>query len=362
MYRSFEARHFRALDRIELVDLSRLNIVTGINNIGKTALIEAIFVHSGAYAPQLMFQLNGFRGLQEFSVEFSSQSESPWDSFFPNFDTSEEVELSGLTDEVGRRNVRLKLVTDPETLGHITAPVQVDLTSPAATSSPEPMKVLALSYKDENANSREQTFYQIVTPSGIRVQPAIPILPFRAFFISAAPPRAGEEARFFGQIQVNGLDKYVLETLRVMEPGLKRLLTVVLGQTPVIHGDIGTGRLIPLPLMGAGMSRMAQIVTYMASVQKGVLLIDEIENGLHYSILQDVWRSVARVAKTLDVQIFATTHSRECVIAAHRAMAKESMQSDLHLYRLDRDEDGIAAKLYDHETLLAAVQTGLEFR
>jgi putative AbiEii toxin of type IV toxin-antitoxin system len=360
MYGTFEARHFRALRQTRLSDLARFNLITGLNNVGKTALIEAMFVHAGGFSPQLILQLNGFRGLQALSVEFGPHTESPWDSLFTDFDTSTPVNLTGLFHPVGKIDVRLELVKDPDELQRISTPIELDLTDSAAASAAEAIKVLALTYSDDRVT--DKTFYQIVTQRGIQVQPPLFTPRFPTWYVSAAPPRGGEEAQRFSKLQVEGSDHYVLEALQVIEPRLTRLLVIIIGDTPVLHGDIGTRRLMPLALMGNGMTRVAQIATFMANVPGGLLLVDEVENGLHYSALTNVWRALTQAAKALDVQLVATTHSRECIIAAHNAIGKELMESEFRLYRLDRDGDGVAAKSYDYTTVMAALESGLEIR
>ena len=88
----------------------------------------------------------------------------------------------------------------------------------------------------------------------------------------------------------------------------------------MIWGDIGLPELVPLPAMGEGMTQIAWLVLAIASMPDGVVLVDEIENGIHHSVLPDVWRAIDEAAKQFHTQIFATTHSFECVMAAHESL------------------------------------------
>jgi AAA15 family ATPase/GTPase len=129
----------------------------------------------------------------------------------------------------------------------------------------------------------------------------------------------------------------------------------------MLHGDIGLDRLVPLPLLGEGMARLASLVLAVGNAPNGIVLVDEVENGLHHSILPKVWRAVGEVARQFNTQVFATTHSLECIVAAHKAFT-ESEIYDFRLHRLDRVKETIRAVTYRQETLEAAIETGLEVR
>lgn len=129
----------------------------------------------------------------------------------------------------------------------------------------------------------------------------------------------------------------------------------------MIYGDIGLDQMLPLPLMGGGMGRLTSLLLTIANAPHGVALIDEIENGLHYSILNKVWQAIGEAARRFDTQVFATTHSWECIRAAHQAFAA-SEAYDFRLHRLDCIDDEISVVTYDREMLETSIATGLEVR
>ena len=120
---------------------------------------------------------------------------------------------------------------------------------------------------------------------------------------------------------------------------------------------------MPIKVMGGGMVRLASIVLALSDAHNGIVLIDEIENGLHYSILPDVWKAIERAADDFNVQVFATTHSLEMIRAAHEAF-KDDDPYDFRLIRLDRSTktDEIYATTYDKEGMAAAVELNAEVR
>ena len=113
--------------------------------------------------------------------------------------------------------------------------------------------------------------------------------------------------------------------------------------------------------MGEGFRRLFLIAVALATAKGGTLLIDEIENGLHYSVLKDVWNAIAQAARQADVQVFATTHGYECIEAAQEVFSA-SDEYDFRLHRLDRVDDGIKAVTYDQEALGAATKFFMEVR
>ena len=63
--------------------------------------------------------------------------------------------------------------------------------------------------------------------------------------------------------------------------------------TREIHGDIGLPLLLPIPLMGEGLRRLLSLLLAIANLKDGIVLIDEIENGFHYSVHKKVWQAIA---------------------------------------------------------------------
>jgi len=358
MYRSFKVSNFRCFSELNLAGLERFNLIAGVNNVGKTALLEALFIHCGAYNPELTIRLNAFRGIEKVKVELGRGIETPWDSLFNNHNILKTIELVGENKGTVQRTLRLKMVRKPDELAKIGQFILhgQDKSESGAMSS-ETVQVLELAYK---AGKQSGRYHMILGPKGLRTEPIPP--PFPGFFLAARLriPHA-EDAERFGKLEISGKQDVLLEALRIVEPRLRRLAVVVTGGAPMMHGDIQLDRLIPLSFMGEGMVRLASLVLAIGNAQKGIVLVDEIENGFHHSILPKVWRVIAEAARQFNTQVFATTHSMECIVAAHRAFA-ESESYDFRLHRLEWRKETIHSITYDQETLAAAIETGLEVR
>ena len=362
MYTSFTVKNYRCFDSLTVEPLGEINLISGKNNIGKTTLLEALFLHCGAYNPSLALRVDAFRGIEAFKVELFKQAAVPWISIFRGFDISKIVELAGENTQTGSRLLQLRAIRDLSTVEPLEFEglysfVSEDIKAPPSAS--EPRQILELSYESKEGKG---SVYLVLDSRGIHPMPLPPPPPFPAFFqgdrVRIPLP---EEAERFGQLEIAGKQDVLLQVLRIIEPRLKRLAVIVTAGQPAIHGDIGMGRLVPLPVMGGGITRLTSLVLHIGNATKGVALIDEIENGLHYSVLPSVWLAVAEAAREFGTQVFATTHSLECIKAAHEAFAGNDT-CDFRLHRLEKIDERIRAVTFNRKQLATAIATDLEVR
>ena len=127
-----------------------------------------------------------------------------------------------------------------------------------------------------------------------------------------------------------------------------------------MHADVGLTRMIPIALLGEGSQRLCSLVLAIGQASGSLALVDEIDTGLHYSLLRDMWKVVARATREFDVQLFATTHSFECMTAAYEAFADSP--EDFSMHRLERVNGEIVCKSFGHESLGTALELGFEVR
>lgn len=154
-------------------------------------------------------------------------------------------------------------------------------------------------------------------------------------------------------ITLTPLEKEVLDALRFIAPGVRGLNFVdtplsIQGERDPIVSIANSDEPIPMNSLGDGMQRILEIALALVNSKGGVLLIDEFENGLHYSVQPDMWQLIFRVARDLNVQVFATTHNWDCIEAFQRA-AVEVDESEGLLVRLDMKKSGIHVALLDEK-------------
>jgi predicted ATP-dependent endonuclease of OLD family len=166
------------------------------------------------------------------------------------------------------------------------------------------------------------------------------------------------------RIALTGLEREVINALRLIAPGVEGLNLV---STPASEGErdlIVNVASIDEPLslhsLGNGMWRILGIALVLVNAKDGILLIDEIENGIHYSAQPDLWHLIFRIAGQLNVQVFATTHSWDCLKGFQEAAQEDSGEGIL--IRLKSKKDKIVATLFDERQLGIATREQIEVR
>jgi len=157
----------------------------------------------------------------------------------------------------------------------------------------------------------------------------------------------------------------VLAALRLIAPGLVDLNFI---STPLSGGERipivkikDSDEPLPLYSLGDGMLRALGISLALVNAKDGILLIDEFENGLYYSVQPDLWRLIFQVARRLNVQVFATTHSWDCIKAFQQA-AQENAQEEGIVIRLSIKKGAVNVTLFDEEELGIATREQIEVR
>jgi ABC-type branched-subunit amino acid transport system ATPase component len=179
---------------------------------------------------------------------------------------------------------------------------------------------------------------------------------------STNPSSPTEDAEYFNRIAAKrGGEQRVVELLQVIEPRLQDLKYLKLGSQPLVYADVGMEDLIPTTQLGQGFTRLLRLFSETLVAKSEIVLIDEIENGIHYSAMSKVWKGIAAIARQEDLQFFGTTHSYECIRSAHEAFSSEGSY-DLALHRLERVKDEVRVVTYDKPTLETSFEMNLEVR
>lgn len=184
-------------------------------------------------------------------------------------------------------------------------------------------------------------------------------------FVTANSLTPNQIGRLLDVTVLTNREDDVIEGLRIIVPGVERIRLIgeQNGQThriPVLKVS-GYDGVLPLRSMGEGMGRAFGILLSLVNAKNGILLIDEVENGLHYTVLYDMWRLIFRVAHELNVQVFATTHSWDCIEAFQKA-ACEAQEEEGMLIRLENRKGNIVPTLFDEQRLAIITREQIEVR
>jgi predicted ATPase len=200
---------------------------------------------------------------------------------------------------------------------------------------------------------------------GFTERRAVPVNPDAAAefeeckLITSSGVSPGDVAKLWDQIALTPAEDKVLAASRLIHPKIERLN--VLGDPREPHVKMaGDGR-TPLRSLGEGVTRLLGIALTLVSCANGLLLIDEVENGLHYSVHPKLWKLVIDTALQLNVQVFATTHSRDCLEAFQEALSNQPESTGM-VTRLERRRGTIVAVQFAQHELQTVVRELLEVR
>jgi AAA15 family ATPase/GTPase len=358
-YASLEIKNFRCLKELHMGDLGQVNLIAGMNNVGKTALLEAIFLHIGSANPELALRVDRWRGLGILS----EVSETPWRNLFWQFQDKDPIKLVSKNQKRQQRSLTITVSPSPSTvLEEMKAKEGSELLGSLGQD-------LIFSYTDEQKKTQKVTASPLFSKKGeiirfqLHIKPSLKSPPFTGIFLNSwRQGISDEEVQRFTDLRIKNQDHLFLEALKYIEPRLERLEILSPKGVSMIYGYLsGYDEPVPFPLLGDGARRMASLVLSIGAARDGVVLVDEIENGIHHSVMKSLWEVIAEAAALFNTQVFATTHSQECVYAAHEAF-KSREEYNFRLHRLNREDGKVKAITYDQESLEGAFSIPLEVR
>jgi hypothetical protein len=303
-------------------------------------------------------------------------AEAPWDSWFHDFHVDKPIVVS--TEDLNKHwsEYSIRLLADIGQVDlmfrqQIVAMFNVGFIQPGTSAPPEfnslTNRILEFATTRNGATSRVYNVYsqQGIRTAGLPEQASVPSV----FRPSRQELNLNEFAQQFGQLEVQGRIPTLVKNVNMIEPRLKDISMIFTPGGPALYGDIGLGRLLPIRVMGEGTSKLASLMVDVTTATDGALLIDEIENGFHYSVLEKLWAAIDQATVSQNVQFFATTHSLECIAAAHRYFTNRMQIDDestpeFRLFRLERNGNAEQTKAVslDLEAVGNALELGFEVR
>lgn len=358
MITKLRIKGFKGFDQLELPRLSRVTLLGGRNNVGKTSILEAVFMFFDRLNPQMILRQYAWRGVGVLPLE----AETMWAPIFHNYDMSTSVVICAT---IGNGEEKMTITFNPN---YVLPTVQATASKKGGKSlqirTDQPsVPSYALDIRYDRKNKKSQTSHLLMGPEGVGLQVDYMEIENRqaVFLGSRMHVIPSEDAGRFGKLDIIGKQSEILEFLKIIEPQLKGLSSVTIGDTSLIHGDIGLDRKIPIAYTGEGMSRLLSIILAIATTKGGLVVIDECENGIHYSVISKVWESIGKAAREFDCQIIGTTHSYECLQSAYKGFAGE-METDFSYIRIDKEGSMSVAKTFNYELLKTALNANMEVR
>ncbi len=346
MIDSLHIAGFKLFRDITLPKLGRMNLFVGENNTGKSCLLEAIGLYAGRNPVVDVLQTASLRSADPLPPwEAAGWNEEGTKLRHPVFELFHRGQPANPLREGMIRTalIRIEINGDLSPLcihpeirnvkgDEVTGIFTYVPANPGRIENGDMQLVIQVDRGDQHQWITRRHF---PISSGI-LDSTVAHLPANGF--------SDEKAAFLWDQLIQGPGQlHVLNWLRLVDPRIQDLAYIAgRGASRIALLKVeGEGR-IPLDSMGDGVRRMFHIGLAMATASKGILLIDEFENGLHWRVQRELWAALGRAAQEFDVQIFATTHSRDCIDGFVTA-SKESGIPDAKMYRLEREGDEIYA-------------------
>lgn len=354
MIESVKIQNFKFFNSLELQGLSQVSLIGGKNNTGKSSLLEAIFLFYDRSNPNFILQTSGWKGVNTVPLK----PEYVWGPAFPQYDLNKTISIEIIENKISQC-LNISYLKDRK-----YTPIENHPKISPMIKSDETVIEHSLQLQILNNQKEEYKLFTLLSNKGLFTGGNIPEpkLSKQVAYLSDSTINIKDDIQRFGEMDVTGHVPKLIPFLNIIEPALKSLsILPMTDSVNLIIGDIGQSRKIPVNYMGNGLRKLLSILLAVWSFKNGIILIDEIENGFHRSILPKIWECLFQAAKEFNCQIIATTHSHECLESANSA-AKKTDFPGFNYIRLDRNADQSVAKIYSIDVLDAAFKNGWEVR
>lgn len=360
--RKLRIERFRGIRGLVLDDLAPITIFTGRNGCGKSTVLEAAFLLCGLSNASLVFSLASFRALPAVAG-----ADTPFRVLLPDLEEGKTARIEGEADQQGDGCLALEIAG-------ITAAIGAEPTT-------EPRARLVGVEFRARSQSGERKGYVKWEPAP--VGPNVPVLELGPVRLESSPGIRVENpenpdvllARYvrpqphavlaelhghLTELVKRRATNQVLDFIRLVDPKVASIQPLVERGQPTIYVEIEGMRLFPVQILGGGLLNVLQLATFMCDDLSQMLLIDEIEDGLHYSVLPNLAKAILAFARERGKQFLIATHSRDVLSAFGNAAAGTP---DLVTFvKLFRRAGNIESVRFDADEWAAIEEIGGEIR
>lgn len=322
MFKNIEIDRFRGIRHSRIEGLKLINLFFGKNNCGKSSLLDAVFLIAGISNPKLPLNVNILRNYRKLEKADMLLDFYALDTTFP-------ISIKAGNDET--RELDISLIEASAT--------KVDLLSEANNAAATEAgnryglvlkwKIDGESYRSSillSRNGNEELDQSVSLDARYVEQLKCRYLTSKFDFYTSIEGLV--------KVMQNKDENFILDALRQIEPNI---VDFVLSHNEVLV-DIGYAKRIPINMMGDGARKLLAVLTTIYECRNGIVLIDEISNGFHYSVMKGLWQCIISAAKKNNVQVYATTHDLDSI----RGLRDAAMPDDgtVACHKLQRTKDG----------------------
>ncbi len=339
LLRDLTIENYRSFDKYRLDNLARVNLLVGDNNCGKTSVLEAVELfcspspviaikriarRRGETIPSVGERTVG-RSVETVAGFFRDRSVRPGAHF-------RLTSVDSLVATIDIRTPRQRKLIEDEPVDIFEQRLTLQVHAPRFATPPIQSAPL------------EPTGAFVAT-TGYGYSGTVPDSEFPApsvEFVGPDSATSGESSSRWDRVILGGMKNRVLEAMRILYPSAIDINYLsgsgaASSRSQIVLSLRDDSQPWQFGSLGEGSKRIFAISTALSSCHRGVALLDELDTGLYYSRLADMWRMVIQSAKDLDVQVFATTHSLDCIRGLAEAVRQdESCMPEVAIHSIDR--------------------------
>ena len=306
---NIEIINYKCFDNFEAGGFQKVNLIGGLNNVGKTAFIEACYLMvSGDKLNSLLFSL--------MMIERNRDK--------LNIFLADNINIIEILQK--NKVVSIKSINE----------IQYEFKE--YNASP----ILEITIND--------TLHKIDFNSKIMFENTKNVV-----FLDNNGFSNEELKEVYKTVQFKDKDVEVNEFLKSFH--FKNPKFKIIDDKPYLKTD-DSDEYTPINKYGDGIKHYISIICSLYACENGYLFIDEIENGLHYTLYDKLWEIIFQIAQEKNIQIFVTTHSKEC-IESFNAISQNTNHNITAYIELGKDKQGnIKANIMDKEQLNRNIQIG----
>lgn len=353
-FKNIEIRNFRGIDHLKIEDFSRVNIFLGQNSSGKSSVLECLLLLMGMSNPELPQNINSIRLRSHYSTFLDLGY------MFRNFNVKVIPEFSSEMFDDTKRHLALYLTYIFDEKAQADMSVGQILTSETNTS----LNTLKMVFDIESSNKKNNYESSItVNQQGFNMNMKLAesyLEKYNAVLLSS-DLGGGNLANDLVELAKRRMKDIVTERLKLFD---SRITALEILNNVAYIGLEGIDQLLAVKMQGDGLRRYLNIVAASANPMNNILLIDEIENGLHYSAYKKLWEAIFALAVSTNKQVFVTTHSKETLYRLNEMLEEHTeYRNELSLYTLEQTKlKGHQAYRLPYEGLAEACKNNIEIR
>lgn len=343
MFDKIIIERFRGIRYASVEGFRQINLFFGKNNCGKSSLLESLFLASGATNPLLPVHVNFMRGyarLNDLKLDFY------------NLDSSQPIHI--LLENNEKRDLKIKLLEQ----NRDSISLNADNTASILSNVEEEKYGLQLDFDLDDMHFESQL--NVDSQSATEVNRVVPEQYVETLKCRYLTPKYdfGASIQGLNSILQNKDEHFILEGLQIIEPRVKDFIFA----DREMLVDIGLPKRIPVNVMGDGARKIVSLLTAVYDCRDGALLIDEISNGFHYSVMRNLWKVLINAAVRNNTQLFVTTHDTDS-IKGLRDAALDDCSGLVAAFKLHRtSDDELKAYHYSLESLDYSLRQEIEVR